>query len=142
MHIHNNNMNIMWIVLSFIYLHSLSSEPETTGQVQEAIKKGREDFYNYVDGRYTVKKHCRQEVVNLESDGTQLGVVGGIELESDKFMNMQKIRCRTLVEHFGRNRQVKNTFILVFISNFIYNFQIFIHSSYIFLIIICLSYYV
>ena len=60
-------MNIMWIVLSFIHLHSLSSEPETTGQVQESIEKGREDFYNYVDGRYTLKKNRRQEVVNLES---------------------------------------------------------------------------
>ena len=60
-------MNTVWIVLNFIHLHSLSSEPETTDQVQEAIEKGREDFYNYVDGWYTVKKNCRQEVVNLES---------------------------------------------------------------------------
>ena len=51
-----------------------------------------------------------QEVLVPEADGTQLGVVGGIELESDKFMNMQRIRCRTLDEHYGRNRQVNDTF--------------------------------
>ena len=51
-----------------------------------------------------------KEVLIQEADGTQLGVVGGIELESDNFMNMQRVRCRTLSTYFGRTRQVGHIF--------------------------------
>ena len=54
-----------------------------------------------------------KEVLVQEADGTQLGVVGGIELESDNFMNMQRVRCRTLSTYFGRTRQVGHYFISV-----------------------------
>ena len=54
-----------------------------------------------------------KEVLVQEADRTQLGVVGGIELESDNFMNMQRVRCCTLSTYFGRTRQVGHYFISV-----------------------------
>ena len=46
------------------------------------------------------------DVLVAEPDGTQLGVIGGVEWESDLFAGSMQLRVRTLDEHYGKHRQV------------------------------------